>query len=622
MKHFLFAVCMILSTTLFAESFASKVGDVSVGEVKAGTYQVPYILWGGEYPTIFANGGLETKTGSIFQKQGLSLKMVPGDDFHQQVRDYLSGKSPFLRGTLGMFGQASELINKDPRTKGVYILQMTFSQGDHCVSTEEFKNLEDLKRIAQTRKIKVALQEGGPHVGMLDDLIQLTKLNWNNFEIVWTKDLFGTPNSPASVFSDRSKSIDLCFAVTPDMVTLCGGIDSVGDKSGADGNVPGAHVLLSTATMNKSIVDGYLVRSDFLKSNRDSVEQFVAGYLRCSDEVGKLQKAFEENKSSEGGKQYLALLKQAQQIYTPKVLPDIELDAGGLWLDCDPVGIDGNISFFKDEGNLQNFARKSKSALALAVTLGYSSVESPIEVANFDYKKISELSGVKYREPQMAPKFNSEVEILPNQDIGDKLDSFTVQFSANQTDFPIEQYQDQFDQVVQNASLLGNSRFVIRGHTDPSLTLYVLIEAGKKKGAIKVSGSGDSKSYFYNGKRLDIDSTKELCGLIENGAFDGVKISVKHGDGSFSEHEARSTMIDALQTSRARAENVRKKVLEFAKSKGLNLDESQIQIQGVGIQEPLISRPKTVKDMAENRRVEFAVIKAQAETSDASVLDY
>ena len=41
------------------------------------------------------------------------------DDFVQQVRDYLSGKSPFLRGTFRMIGMASEVIGADPRTKGV-----------------------------------------------------------------------------------------------------------------------------------------------------------------------------------------------------------------------------------------------------------------------------------------------------------------------------------------------------------------------------------------------------------------------------------------------------------------------------------------------------------------------
>src|SRR5436309_242916 len=78
------------------EPFAKSVGDVTVGEVKAGgVLEDPFILWGGDAATFHANGGLTTKDGSIFQKQGLKLKLVPGDDFPKQVKDYLEGKSPF-----------------------------------------------------------------------------------------------------------------------------------------------------------------------------------------------------------------------------------------------------------------------------------------------------------------------------------------------------------------------------------------------------------------------------------------------------------------------------------------------------------------------------------------------
>ncbi|SVB47075.1 uncharacterized protein METZ01_LOCUS199929, partial [marine metagenome] len=76
--------------------FSKLVGTGSVGSVKAGgALQVPFIIWGGDMATFHANGGLKTKSGTIFQKQGLNLNLTPGDDFIQQVRDYRSGKSPF-----------------------------------------------------------------------------------------------------------------------------------------------------------------------------------------------------------------------------------------------------------------------------------------------------------------------------------------------------------------------------------------------------------------------------------------------------------------------------------------------------------------------------------------------
>ncbi len=67
---------------------------------QTGPIDVPFIFWGGDVATFHANGGLETKADSIFGKQGLKIKLTPGDDFDKQVEQYLGAKSPFLRGTL------------------------------------------------------------------------------------------------------------------------------------------------------------------------------------------------------------------------------------------------------------------------------------------------------------------------------------------------------------------------------------------------------------------------------------------------------------------------------------------------------------------------------------------
>jgi len=136
---------------------------------------------GRDIATFHANGGLATKPGSICQKLGLNLKLVAGDDFIQQVRDYRSGKSPFLRGTFHMIGLASEVIGSDPRTKGVVIMQMTWSAGDHMVARKDVRTVTDLKGKA------VVLQKGGPHVGLLDDILRTGKLTWNDIKVVWAR---------------------------------------------------------------------------------------------------------------------------------------------------------------------------------------------------------------------------------------------------------------------------------------------------------------------------------------------------------------------------------------------------------------------------------------------------
>ena len=117
--------------TVAFESMQTLLSDARVGDVSTRTpVRVPMITWGGDIATILANGNAaKTRSGSIFAGQGLNLELVRQDVFSQQVRDYMQGESPYLRGTLGMINMASELLSKDPRTKPVVIYQMTWSAG-------------------------------------------------------------------------------------------------------------------------------------------------------------------------------------------------------------------------------------------------------------------------------------------------------------------------------------------------------------------------------------------------------------------------------------------------------------------------------------------------------------
>lgn len=267
------------------ETFEKSLGETKVGDVTAtDPVQVPFITWGGDVATFVANGGLTTQKDSIYGKAGLNLKLVPGDDFQQQVKDYISGKSPYLRGTVHMLGMASEAISRDPKTKPVMIMQMTWSAGDHIVSRSGTKNLNDLKGK------KVALQAGGPHLGLLDDSLKAAGLKWTDIKVVYVKDLTG-PNGPAELFK-KDETVDACCVITPDMIGLCSGIDQVG--SGAEGTVKGAHVLNSTASMSRSIADVYVVRSDYYKAHKDEVEKFVVGYLKATEDLLKWKKDYND----------------------------------------------------------------------------------------------------------------------------------------------------------------------------------------------------------------------------------------------------------------------------------------------------------------------------------------
>ena len=416
------------------QDFRASIGSPAIGPVsKSKQLQLPYITWGGDVATFHANGGLKTTQGSIFAQQGLSFDMQPADDFAQQIRDYMSGKSPFLRGTFRMMGLASEIIGKDPRTKGVVILQMTWSAGDHLVARQGLKTLSDLK--GKT----IAIQQGGPHVGMLDDILKTAQLSWSDIRLIWAKDLTGSSDSPAEILRNNP-AVDACFAITPDMLGLCGGIDATG--TGAEGTIQGAHVLVSTAELSRSIADVYVCRKDFFDANRDLIDKFVAGYLKGCEELIDLKNKYEAGGSAE----YERILTMAQNIYGKEVIPVLE-EGHGLVSDCTFALYPGNVNFFTQQGNLTGFESFQQSALNLAVSQGYAKEKMGLLPSGLNYQSDRFLKYLTKTTMERGERFRAEavleeIELLSS---GGELDektilSFTINFEPNQTGFSAVQY--------------------------------------------------------------------------------------------------------------------------------------------------------------------------------------
>ena len=573
-----FALAALVATDASAQKrFADITGPLTVGQVKSGgAVSVPFITWGGDAATFRANGGLGTKSGSTYDKLGLKLKLTPGDDFVQQVKDYVSGKSPYLRGTFRMLGQASEVIGKDPRTKPVVILQLSWSGGDHIVAREGFKTLNDLKR--EGKKAKIACQQGGPHVGLLYDALAAAQLTNNDVEIVFVPDLTG-PNGAAEKFRN-DPSIDACCVITPDMLGLTGGLDSRG--TGAEGTVKGAGVLVSTQNMSRSIADVYAVRSDYFQANRAEVEKFVAGYLKATEEVLKLRNDFEE--SQRMGSDYRRLLQMCQDIFGEEVVPTLEVDTHGLLLDCRFVGLPGQIAFFEQSGNLNGFNPKLTAALDLATKWGYAKTRSGFDPAGFDYQKIARMAGVQYTKPETIVQAEGTMQFLDDDLDEGTIVSFTISFEPNQTDFSVDRYGSEFDRALQSASTFGGAAVIVRGHSDPTRTLVQLIRSGMKKGIIKRTGQRGSYRYYVKSgggqRELDLTQMEEMVRLIKSGAFEGAADS------------PMQTMQAALNLSQSRAEAVKRAIIDYARRQGITVNLNQLQPLGAGISDPVISKPK------------------------------
>lgn len=608
-------IVTLLAGTAFSQenSFSKLTGELAAQPVKEkAVYDMPWITWGGDVIAFEANGGAETTTPtSAFGKLGLKYNMVQGDNFVSQVKNYMNGETPFLRGTFRMLAQASGVLGSSSDTQPVIILQETYSLGDHLVARKGISTLNDLKP-KDGKKIKVALQRGGPHVGLLDDTLRTADLKWEDIEVVWCNDLAG-PKGPAAKFKSDT-SIDVCAVITPDMLGLTGGLDATG--TGAEGTVEGSHVVSSTSTMSRSVVDVVAVRSDYFKTHKEECEKFVAGYLAVSKQVQDWRKQTEDTGTMPP--EYKKLLTVAQATFGREVVPTIEVDGHGLMLDAQIVGLTGNIAFFEQEGNLNGFDAKQKVGLDLAVGQGYATERKGFQPPNFDYKKIAELAGLEYKVPTFNRRRIAEgVDLFPDSDPGAASEkgikviyTFEITFDANQTDFSADQYGPQFEEAIKNASLYGNAAIRITGHSDPTKTLVDLIRAGMKKGVITRTGDRGGYKYYLNGKSLDLTQTKTVTQLIDSGAFDGVR-----------EYDPRATMQAALNLSHRRAQSVRESLLKYADDKGYQFDESQFRPVGAGISHPVIAKPSNLAEAQKNMRVQFQIVTVPAEALNPSDFD-
>jgi len=598
-----FALFFLSAALVAQEPFSDLLGPVKTGAVsKSGPIEVPYILWGGDVATFLANGDLKTQPGSIFKESGLDVQLVNGDDFVGQVRNYMQGKSPFLRGTMHMMGLASEVIGSDAKTKPVIIMQLSWSAGDHIVGRKTLKNLNDLKGK------KIACQQGGPHVGLLYDSLSAAGLTKANVTIVWTKDITG-PSGPAEAFR-KDPTIDACCVITPDMIGLSTGLTEVG--SGAEGTVEGAHVVNSTAQMSRSIADVYAVRRDWYDANKEWVKKFVAGQLKATEKLVAMRRGFSETKKL--SKEYEQILSISQKIFGKETIPTLEEDAHGLLLDCSFVGLNGQLAFFLDKGNLSGFTGKMGEALELATRWGYAKDRYGFDPNNFtlegdksDYASIAKMAGIELTGLKARENFDKSKAESTDLFLGDNLDantivSFTIGFEPDQKDFSADRYGSDFARALREASKFGNARVIIRGHSDPTKTLLDLIKSGIAKGVIQQNGTAGNYRYFMNGKPLDLNRTKEVVELIKGGAFGG------------GNPDPSVTMQAALNLSKSRADNVFAELQAYAKREGMNIDLSQIVPVGAGVVEPVIPKPKNIEEAKENMRVEFRIVKVNPES--------
>lgn len=146
------------ATNSFAQEkrFSDLVGKVTVGDVQnSTTVRVPYLFWGADVSTFYANGNTKTQSGSIYNKLGLNLELVASmRNIVQQVRFF---------GTVeqGVFVIAGEPLHADGNT-----LTIGNQQKDGVVlASNHTNNIQSIMKDVVERCNRIGILEGNVTIG-------------------------------------------------------------------------------------------------------------------------------------------------------------------------------------------------------------------------------------------------------------------------------------------------------------------------------------------------------------------------------------------------------------------------------------------------------------------------
>lgn len=547
-KLFCITAAVALSLTVLS-SCGKKEAPVSgpeeqyTGELKGGdALKVPLIAWGADIITINANGkSPKTIKNSLFDKAGLSIDLFREDDFSKQVDLYLKGEIVFLRGTMGMINGEIEKLNGTPGTQPVLIFQHSWSAGGDALVVKP-----GIRSVAELRGKRIAIQKNGPHVDYLLKLLKDAQVKPTEVTIIWTRDLVGSRgDTPMSKFYNND--IDAAFLIIPDAKALTSQ-GTVG--TGSEDSVKGARILLSTKTADRIISDVYAVRRDYFDKNREQVKEFVKALLQSDEEVRDLV-----------SKKDSADLKSLLSVSGRILLDDANAveDIKGMYADAFMAGFTGNLRFFGDANFPRNYRKLTLEIQESLIMLGLLKQPSAVAVANWDYEELK--SGLKYAQDIKVTKFDQNVASAVAEKLsggGSALFSFEIYFKPNQNNFPVSQYRNEFDRIIDFASTYGGALITIEGHSDPMGFLRKKKEGGDDVVLSKIRQAAKNLSY-------------------------------------------------------SRSDSARSEIIKYAQSKGVTLDASQFNIIGHGIDKPKFEIPQSEGEWQQNMRVQFKVLQVEAE---------
>jgi len=556
-------------------------------DVGRGTLNIPIITWAADGVTVHANNGMAPAPQSALAKAtGVPVKLELVDDFEKQIANYVSGKSPFLRGTMGMINLASEaLAEKGDDLKPVVILQLSWSTGADGFVAKNIKSLADLKGKS------IVVQQAGPHVDLIQTLLEDAGLKPGDVTIKYVRDITYNPDNkggssdPANALRE-DPTLAGAACIFPDILALTAG-GNVG--TGAEDSVKGARPVLSTRTASRVIADVYAVRADFLRENREIVHGFVLEHLRAQARFDA--EVANVSKKKAGDKAQVEAFKKSCRPLAGIFLQDEEAVADYIaWvgLDLDLAGYNGNLDFFGNTKNPVGFAALSNRIQNFYAATGTVSQKVLPAHANWNYQ--GEIAGFlnKSGAPVVAaaPKekaFSSTQAVRQAADSDDASELFntTFKFPPNTSEIKWQNHKEIFDTLHEKVTRYGGAVVQLRGHADNFF--YNFVQMKKKQGdktyKKRVPGTNQFKEFELPALEQVVNSANRLS------------------------YER------AFSVKRAYAQYLREN-LGYTPDE---IDLSRFDVKGMGVSDPIHKKPTDAKDRGENMRGQMVIFAVEAE---------
>lgn len=236
-------------------------GNMTQGiDTSDGVINLSLDEWIGWKPIIDANQGLTTQPGSIFDNLGLKVNI-------NIINDADASSNALIKGDLNAAGYTlnrTAFLSGKFADAGLDVIMPVFTNysngGDGIIALNEFDSIESL----------------------VDAKIGVPKFSEAQSLVIWFV------NKSDLSDADKQKIIDnlilLDDAEQTGQAFFAGSLDVAATwqpyLSNAE-NSTNSHILFSTASSNKLIMDGILFRSDFAEANPEVISKFIDGIFQA-----------------------------------------------------------------------------------------------------------------------------------------------------------------------------------------------------------------------------------------------------------------------------------------------------------------------------------------------------